>query len=490
MNPELSGQNAWAAHRGLLPSTNSRAGADSRKRSMVFVAQRAEPAGETATKPPESAKAPSKNWPELSPDERGKNLSRVGVPWWYPFQPVNRVDLLWERMFADRGRAARDRLLALFQELAALGKSVRGQSDPQKIDLDAIEARAANIQQAYDSYVQAKIELHTEWKRYLSMGYPIIGVHVLALVNKIDNELPDRIDGLASGHDAALRKAKHAGHQALEKARGRVEKAYTALVWTNRVVTVVELASFVGVAKAAAAKAFTRAIAKGIAHSEARRIAILEGITKVTVSLAVGNLVGLAIPKVLGAAGLDEADVQVGLTVFFASMTLLGLRSFDGRRVPPKKPVPDKPRRPARGLTERDRAMRLDRMVANQRAGRAFNKAREKFYPYNEVRVQDKDGLGYHVLDSYDPVKEEIVFRRLTQFSENTPDTNKRYLKEFSDKYPPGVKILNGPLTGHRLRGRMFFEVPVQWKRIPRKVLDDARARNIIIRDTRGRVYD
>ena len=96
-------------------------------------------------------------------------------------------------------------------------------------------------------------------------------------------------------------------------------------------------------------------------------------------------------------------------------------------------------------------------------------------------------------LDSYDPVKQEIVFRRLTQLSESQLKSALAYLREFARKYPPGSIVPDVPsaqgLAGHILNGKMIFEIEPQWKRIPKAVLREAARLNIIIRDTNGKVY-
>ena len=81
----------------------------------------------------------------------------------------------------------------------------------------------------------------------------------------------------------------------------------------------------------------------------------------------------------------------------------------------------------------------------------AFNKARTKFYPYNEVYLEaPKKAINlpegsptkhqYVRLDSYNPHTGEIVSRKYTQLSEVSEETAIRYLKELSDKYAPGTK--------------------------------------------------
>ena len=143
----------------------------------------------------------------------------------------------------------------------------------------------------------------------------------------------------------------------------------------------------------------------------------------------------------------------------------------------------------------------------------AFNKARAKFYPFNEVYLEaPKKAINlpegsptkhqYVRLDSYNPHTGEIVSRKYTQLSEVSEKTAIRYLKELSDKYAPGSIIADVPSnrTGvnkgifdvngdNVLRGKMILEVPVQRKSVRESILKYARDNNIQIRDINGNVY-
>ena len=142
----------------------------------------------------------------------------------------------------------------------------------------------------------------------------------------------------------------------------------------------------------------------------------------------------------------------------------------------------------------------------------AFNKARAKFYPYNEVYLEaPKKAINlpegaptkhqYVRLDSYVPNK-EIVSRKYTQLSEVSEETAIRYLKELSDKYAPGTKIADVPSNisganagifkannGKVLDGQMILEVPVQKESVRESILKYAREKKIQIRDINGNVY-
>ena len=143
----------------------------------------------------------------------------------------------------------------------------------------------------------------------------------------------------------------------------------------------------------------------------------------------------------------------------------------------------------------------------------AFNKARAKFYPFNEVYLEaPKKAINlsegspikhqYVRLDSYNPHTGEIVSRKYTQLSEVSEETAIRYLKELLDKYAPGSIIADVPSNrtgvnkgifevnqGNDLKGEMILEVPVQKKSVPKSILKYARVKKIQIRDINGNLY-
>jgi filamentous hemagglutinin len=100
----------------------------------------------------------------------------------------------------------------------------------------------------------------------------------------------------------------------------------------------------------------------------------------------------------------------------------------------------------------------------------------------------------YVKLDSYDPVAGEIVSRKFTQLAEVAPGTARSYINEIADKYAPNTKIANTPsvpsaLRGQLLQGEMILEIPPQNAPIPQQILDAAAAKNVLIRDSNGRIY-
>jgi len=96
--------------------------------------------------------------------------------------------------------------------------------------------------------------------------------------------------------------------------------------------------------------------------------------------------------------------------------------------------------------------------------GNAFNEtARDnKWYLYNEVHLENGKRL-----DSYDPVKGEIVSRKATDLEMIEKETFERYLRELRDKYPAGTKIRSDKyqeIDGQHLQGKQILEIPASNK--------------------------
>lgn len=103
------------------------------------------------------------------------------------------------------------------------------------------------------------------------------------------------------------------------------------------------------------------------------------------------------------------------------------------------------------------------------------------------------DNSGYYRVDSFNPIKGEIVSRKFTQFSDIETTTAKSYINEAVKKYSPGTVIAtvpsSGSLAGKQLQGTLILEVPPQVKPIPKSIMDHANEAGIVIRDTNGKVY-
>ena len=97
-------------------------------------------------------------------------------------------------------------------------------------------------------------------------------------------------------------------------------------------------------------------------------------------------------------------------------------------------------------------------------SGNNFNKtAREdRWYPYDEVHLRNGKRL-----DSYDPIKGEIVSRKATDLEEIDIKTFEKYLKELNTKYPAGTKIRSNKyerIDGTILQGKQILEIPASNK--------------------------
>ncbi len=136
-----------------------------------------------------------------------------------------------------------------------------------------------------------------------------------------------------------------------------------------------------------------------------------------------------------------------------------------------------------------------DIRLAEAKEGNVFDEKMVRAYPHNQVPIRDKTGK-LRRLDSYDPVRGEIVSRKSFSASQNQmaladPDWVINYYQEFPTKYPNGAAISakTGPLAGQKLVGKYVLEVPVQKMPIPERLLKEAKARGITIRDHKGTVY-
>lgn len=95
-------------------------------------------------------------------------------------------------------------------------------------------------------------------------------------------------------------------------------------------------------------------------------------------------------------------------------------------------------------------------------------------------------------MDSYIPNK-EIVSRKFTQLGEN----GVKHIDELAKKYKPGTSIKNTSRNaevigqgGNKLKGQMILEVPRQKGAVPQKVLEHATDKQVLIRDTNGKIYN
>jgi hypothetical protein len=156
------------------------------------------------------------------------------------------------------------------------------------------------------------------------MGYDVIGVDLMALVKKIDDDLPIRVEGFKSPLDAEVNAARQASLRAHEAALRRVEGLYTVIVWTDRIITAIEIVTFAGTVKVGAVKAFATAVEKGATRAAAVKAATAYVVTQVAAAAGTSAAAGL-VPPVLSYAGLNEAEVQAGMALVASIGVLAGL---------------------------------------------------------------------------------------------------------------------------------------------------------------------
>lgn len=472
---------SWAARRGFLPKSSVPEALAAAEDAIEPVELQSETSTDTpdTNVVPEPRKVPSA-WPALTAGEEEAAQRSTGLPWWYPFQPRNRFDTSWQHRFTDWGRETRDRLRDFFQEVALLGRMSLGLEPSEDVDLEPLIAQHAKVQAAYDRYIQAKTEIYRRWNVYLSMEW-FIGPEVIKVFQKIDNELPNRVEGLKSPFDDKLKAARRATYEATEKKRRRTDAAYVALDWADKVITAIEIVTLIGSVKVAIKKTFEKALVKGLSRAAARRVAIAYGVAQLATAAASAAVVAGLLPRVLSEAGLDEAEVRAGLAIFRALFTLVGLRSM----------AKGKPRLGRLSKAESKSAKRFLKALP-MKQGRAVEVGRP--YPHKQVHIHKPKGKGYWKVDYYDPVRREIISFKDSQLARVKPKTAIRYLQELARKYRPGRKIADVPstdrsLVGKELEGRMILEVPVQKSPVPQAILDAAKELEIQIRDTDGRVY-
>ncbi|RMH34833.1 MAG: DUF4157 domain-containing protein [Nitrospirae bacterium] len=126
--------------------------------------------------------------------------------------------------------------------------------------------------------------------------------------------------------------------------------------------------------------------------------------------------------------------------------------------------------------------------------GNVFNTLARWGYPMNEVPLRTRAGRLVW-LDSYNPVSGEIVSRKWIQLGRVDYWRALEVVQELRVKYPSGALVADTPkaralgLANQKIRGQLILEVPPQTEPIPEGVLQYARERGIIIRDTAGRIY-
>lgn len=112
---------------------------------------------------------------------------------------------------------------------------------------------------------------------------------------------------------------------------------------------------------------------------------------------------------------------------------------------------------------------RVDNFLGNKmiKRGNDFNHkaVTEKWYPYNEVVLENKKRLDSYVPPSLsDTGRGKIISRKATDLEDIQEATFRKYLAEFESKYSRGTKI-NSPKYGDELKGEIlqgdyYLEIP------------------------------
>jgi hypothetical protein len=184
----------------------------------------------------------------------------VGIKWWWPIQPTGPFDDDWERRFEELGRRSKDLLLAVYRELAAIGKLAKAFEEQENADLAPFEEQATRPQKAFDAYQYSLVQFRRKWVAYQYETGPI-GIHVFALVERIDAALPIRIEALDSHYDRELADAARESAKAGRRALWGAEGAYREIRFADWAITAVEIATIIGGVRATATKVAIKALA-------------------------------------------------------------------------------------------------------------------------------------------------------------------------------------------------------------------------------------
>lgn len=92
--------------------------------------------------------------------------------------------------------------------------------------------------------------------------------------------------------------------------------------------------------------------------------------------------------------------------------------------------------------------------------GNRFNETvtNSEKYPYYEINLENGKRL-----DSYDPIKGEIISRKATDLDKISENTFRQYLSEFEKKYSRGTRIRSNlwkQIDGEMLEGQYILEIP------------------------------
>ena len=209
---------------------------------------------------------------------------------------------------------ARDRLVAVFREIAAAGRVAEAMQQAEAIDLERLEEHHAKAQQRVDDYTLALIELRRAYVQYQSEEW-IVGIHVAGLVQRID-QLPVRIEGFVSRYNDELSTVTRECVAAGKRAEARVGNIELTLVITDWVLIGVEVLTAVGAIKVAATKIALKAMAGGLAKRQAYQLAAAYIAKRVIVEATIAAAGRAILPPALHALGLNESEIRAAWPFF------------------------------------------------------------------------------------------------------------------------------------------------------------------------------
>jgi hypothetical protein len=300
---------AWAKFCGLEPKEEG----SNTAYTITFVHH---DEGDDVAPPQSAAKPLSPSWPRLTDKQRELAQALTGLPSWFPLQPGNRMDGMWQLRFERLAQAARAKLLACYTEIAALGRVVREIDAAMSGDFDRLAAQHRSVQQSYDAYLQARIAIELEWASYLGTE-TWVGPEVSALVEKINTALPVRIDEFKSPLDVGMNAAHKAVKQATDAALARAERRYAIAVWTDRAVSLLQLVA-AGVSFGKVAATIFKQVAKESGKKAALKAATIYVVSQLASAAVSIGVSAVVIPEILEAAGLDPVEVQIGMAAYGA----------------------------------------------------------------------------------------------------------------------------------------------------------------------------
>ena len=197
-------------------------------------------------------------------------------------------------------------------------------------------------------------------------------------------------------------------------------------------------------------------------------------VVKVVASAAAATAIDAGAQHIARGLGASERAIA-GAQAAAALISYIILRRRMGGRETPTKPARENkpserpnpnPENGSNSSPDQSPEPELSPERQRQERGNLFNRLRGLKYEHDNIYIENPNGGGYVILDSYNETSGEIVSRKWTQLSEIDETSAIAYIRELPRKYPPGARIADVPtnkdLRGKTLRGQMILEVQVQ----------------------------